>query len=46
MSKKVAIVTGGGNGLGRAVAVKLASQGVNVAVVDLAEGQVMKLLIL
>ncbi|MFD1452655.1 SDR family NAD(P)-dependent oxidoreductase [Oceanobacillus sojae] len=34
---KVAIVTGGANGLGQAVAYKLADQGVNITVVDISE---------
>jgi len=34
---KVAIVTGGANGLGQAVAYKLADQGANITVVDISE---------
>lgn len=34
---KVAIVTGGGSGLGQATAVRLAEEGVNIAVVDVSE---------
>ncbi|WP_077604156.1 SDR family NAD(P)-dependent oxidoreductase [Oceanobacillus sojae] len=34
---KVAIVTGGANGLGQAVAYKLADQGINITVVDISE---------
>lgn len=34
---KVAIVTGGGSGLGQATAVRLAQQGVNISVVDVSE---------
>ena len=34
---KVAIVTGGGSGLGQATAVRLAEEGVNVSVVDISE---------
>ncbi|MCM3784936.1 glucose 1-dehydrogenase [Neobacillus mesonae] len=34
---KVAVITGGGNGLGRAAALKLAEQGVNISVVDISE---------
>ncbi|KAB7668388.1 SDR family NAD(P)-dependent oxidoreductase [Bacillus sp. B1-b2] len=37
MSSKVAIITGGGNGLGRAVAIKLAKAGVNSTIVDVSE---------
>ncbi len=35
--QKVAVVTGGGSGLGQAVAVKLAEKGVNISIVDIAE---------
>ena len=35
--EKVVIITGGGSGFGRETAIKLAQQGVNVAVVDLSE---------
>lgn len=35
--EKVVIITGGGSGFGRETAIKLAKQGVNVAVVDLSE---------
>ncbi|GAA5417575.1 levodione reductase [Paraliobacillus ryukyuensis] len=34
---KVAIVTGGGSGLGQATAVRLAQQGVNISIVDVSE---------
>ncbi len=36
-AQKVAVVTGGGSGLGQAVAVKLAEKGVNISVVDIEE---------
>jgi len=35
--KKVAIITGGGSGLGQASAIRLAEEGVNIAVVDVNE---------
>lgn len=35
ITDQLAIVTGGGNGLGRAICIKLAEQGCNVAVVDI-----------
>lgn len=35
--EKVAIITGGGSGLGQATAVRLAKEGVNIAVVDVSE---------
>ncbi|MEK5061712.1 SDR family NAD(P)-dependent oxidoreductase [Paenibacillus shunpengii] len=34
---KVAVITGGGSGLGRAAALKLAEQGVNISVIDISE---------
>jgi len=34
---KVAIVTGGGSGLGQAVALRLAKEGIHIAVVDIQE---------
>lgn len=34
---KVAIITGGGSGLGQATAERLAQEGVNIAVVDVSE---------
>lgn len=34
---KVAIITGGGSGLGQATAVRLAKEGVNIVVVDVSE---------
>lgn len=37
LERKVVIITGGGSGFGRETAIKLAQQGVNVAVVDLSE---------
>lgn len=34
---KVAIITGGGSGLGQATAVRMADEGVNIVVVDVSE---------
>jgi 3-oxoacyl-[acyl-carrier protein] reductase len=35
LSEKSAVVTGAGNGIGRAIALALARQGVNVAIADI-----------
>src|SRR5690625_4273128 len=35
--QKVAVITGGGSGLGQAVALKLADSGVNISIVDVVE---------
>jgi NAD(P)-dependent dehydrogenase (short-subunit alcohol dehydrogenase family) len=35
MQKKTAIITGGGSGFGREVALKLAKKGTNITVVDI-----------
>ncbi|MBD1381080.1 SDR family oxidoreductase [Metabacillus arenae] len=42
MSNKIAVVTGGGSGIGRASAIKLAEQGMKVALVDLKEDRTEK----
>ncbi|MDS8877123.1 SDR family NAD(P)-dependent oxidoreductase, partial [Streptococcus pneumoniae] len=34
---KTAIVTGGGSGLGQSAALRLAQEGINIAVVDISE---------
>jgi NAD(P)-dependent dehydrogenase (short-subunit alcohol dehydrogenase family) len=35
MEKKTAIITGGGSGFGREVALQLARKGINISVVDI-----------
>ncbi len=39
---KTAIITGGGSGLGQSTAVRLAQEGINIAVVDISEEVEMK----
>lgn len=39
MQKKTAIITGGGSGFGREVALKLAKKGTNITVVDISRGK-------
>lgn len=38
-TSKTAIITGGGGGLGRATALKLAESGVNISIIDVSEEQ-------
>ena len=42
IENKVALVTGAGQGIGRAIALHLASDGANIAVVDVNEEQMNK----
>jgi all-trans-retinol dehydrogenase (NAD+) len=42
ISGQLALVTGGANGLGRAICLQLAKEGCNVVVVDLDEGNALK----
>lgn len=42
LSRKVALVTGAGGGIGKAIADKLAEQGANVVLTDIAEGRLVE----